>query len=126
MKGPYLRCLLILLASMFSAQSFGFAQTRTCDENSVVASAIRTRADVQAFVQYTYEYVQEMGIEAARAAFHEEGRWRSGAYYVFVDEVTPVRDADQALVYPPDPSREGTPWGLFIDAYGNDYLDDEE
>ena len=121
MKSPRLLCLLILLASILAAQDFGIAQTRTCAENSVVASAIRTRADVQAFVQCAYEYVQEMGTEAARAAFHEEGRWRSGAYYVFVDEVTPVRDAAQSFVYPPDPSREDTPWGLFIDAYGNDY-----
>lgn len=122
MKRNRLRCLLILLTSMFAAQSPGFAQTRTCDENSVAASAISTRADVQAFVQCAYELVQEMGTDAARRAFHEEGRWRSGAYYVFVDEVTPMRDAAQALVYPPDPSREGTPWGQFIDAFENDYF----
>ncbi len=28
----------------------------------------------------------------------------------------------RAFVYPPDTSREGEPWGLFIDAYGNDYF----
>ena len=122
MKRKHWTCSLILLASMFAVQSPGFAQTGTCDENSVVASAIRTRADVQAFVQCAYELVREMGTDAARMAFHEEGRWRSGAYYVFVDEVTPMRDAAQALVFPPDPSREGTPWGRFIDAYGNDYF----
>ncbi len=122
MKRHGLSGFLILSTLIVAVHSVSFAQTRTCDENSVVAGAIRTRADIQAFVQCAYEYVQEMGIEAARAAFHEEGRWRSGAYYVFVDEVTPVRDAAKALVYPPDLSREGTPWGLFIDAYGNDYF----
>ena len=25
------------------------------------------------------------------------------------------------LYFPPDPSREGEPWGLLIDAFGNDY-----
>ena len=28
----------------------------------------------------------------------------------------------RAFVYPPDTLREGDPWGLFIDAYGNDYF----
>ena len=28
----------------------------------------------------------------------------------------------QALVFPPNPSREGEPWGLLIDAFGNDYF----
>ncbi len=124
MNAPQLRPLLILCALITGTQELGIAQTRTCDENSVVASAIRTRADVQAFVQCAYEYAQEMGTAAAREAFHEEGRWKSDAYYVFVDEVTPLREAAESLVFPPDPSREGVPWGRFIDAYGNDYFEE--
>ena len=41
--------------------------------------------------------------------------------YVFVDEVTPLSDLSRSFVYPPDPSREGLPWGLLIDAFGNDW-----
>ena len=39
---------------------------------------VRTTEDVQAFVQCAYEFVQEMGFEEARRAFHEDERWRSG------------------------------------------------
>ncbi len=113
---------LILLAAAPALASHPDSEALTCADRSVSAKAVRTTADVQAFVQCAYEYVREMGFEEARRAFHEDERWRSGAYYVFVDEVTSMRDAAQALVYPPDPAREGTPWGPFIDAYGNDYF----
>ena len=113
---------LILLAAAPALASHPDREALTCADRSVSAKAVRTTADVQAFVQCAYEYVREMGFEEARRAFHEDERWRSGAYYVFVDEVTSMRDAAQALVYPPDPAREGTPWGPFIDAYGNDYF----
>ena len=92
-----------------------------CADRSIVASAVRTPEDVQAFVQCAYEYVQEMGLEEARRAFHEDERWRSGPIYVFVDEVTPMSDMSRAFVFPPDPSREGEPWGLLIDIFGNDW-----
>ena len=92
-----------------------------CADKSIVASAVRTPEDVQAFVQCAYEYVQEMGFEEARRAFHEDERWRSGPIYVFVDEVTPMSDMSRAFVFPPDPSREGEPWGLLIDIFGNDW-----
>ena len=42
--------------------------------------------------------------------------------YVFVAELTPVPGASLALVQPPDPSREGTPWGFPTDDFGNDLL----
>ena len=32
-----------------------------------------------------------------------------------------MTDMARALVYPPDPSREGDPWGLFVDSFGNDF-----
>ncbi len=92
-----------------------------CADRSIVASAVRTPEDVQAFVQCAYEYVQEMGFEEARRAFHEDEHWRSGPIYVFVDEVTPMSDMSRAFVFPPDPSREGEPWGLLIDIFGNDW-----
>ena len=111
---------LILLVASPAFASHPDTEALTCADRSVSARVVRTTGDVQAFVQCAYEYVREMGFEEARRAFHEDERWRSGAYYVFVDEVTPMRDAAQALVYPPDPAREGTPWGPFIDAYGND------
>ena len=113
---------LILSTFLFAVPAFGSDTSLSCADKSIVASAVRTQEDVQAFVQCAYEFVQEVGFEEAHRAFHEDERWRSGPTYVFVDEVTPMRDAAQALVYPPDPSREGTPWGLFIDAYGNDYF----
>ena len=77
---------------------------------------------VEAFVQCAYEYVQEMGFKEARRAFHEEARWRSGQIYVFVAEATPMSDMSRVFVFPPDPSREGEPWGLLIDIFGNDWF----
>ena len=72
-------------------------------------------------VQCAYEFVQEVGFEEARRAFNEDDRWKSGPIYIFIDEVTPVSDQSRSFVYPPDPSREGLPWGLLIDAFGNDW-----
>ena len=62
-----------------------------------------------------------MGFEEARRAFNEDERWESGPTYIFVDEVTPMSDLSRPFVFPPDPSREGLPWGLLIDAFGNDW-----
>ncbi len=122
MRKLRLPCLLILSTSMVVVHGFGAGDVRTCAENSVVASAIRTPEDVQAFVQCAYELVQEVGIDAARRAFHEEERWQSGPYYIFVDEMTPISEESRALVFPPDSSREGQPWGLLIDSFGNDLI----
>ena len=94
----------------------------SCADKSIVAGAVRTQEDVRAFVQCAYEFVQEVGFEEARRAFHEDARWKSGPTYVFVDEVTPVTDEVRSFVYPPNPSVEGIPgyWGLQIDVFGND------
>ena len=95
-----------------------------CAENYVTARAVRTREEIPPFVQCAYEFVLQAGFEEARRAFHEDERWRSGSIYVFVDENTPNTNLSRAFVYPPDPSREGVPWGLSIDAFGNDlFLD---
>ena len=105
-------------------QALGQADPVSCDEKTVVASAVRTTDDVQAFVQCAYEFVQDVGFAQARLAFHEDKRWRSGPIYVFVDEVTPEVGMAEVLVYPPDPSREGQPWGVVIDAFNNDLFVD--
>ena len=119
---PSLSPLLLPLMLLCAApQAFGADDSLSCADRSIVASAVRTTEDVQAFVQCAYEFVQEMGFEEARRAFHEDERWRSGPIYVFVDEVTTMRLDARAFIFPPDPSREGEPWGPLIDAFGDYY-----
>ena len=102
--------------------TFVTAEVVTCADHSIVASAVRTPEDIQAFVQCAYEYVQEEGFEEARRAFHEDERWRHGPIYIFVSEVTPVSDQTRSFVFPPDPSREGLTFRrLLVDAFGNNY-----
>ena len=115
--------LLILLISTYAVlPMFGAAESSTCADHSIVASAVRTPEDIQAFVQCAYEYVQEEGFEEARRAFHEDERWRHGPIYIFVSEVTPVSDQTRSFVFPPDPSREGLTFRrLLVDAFGNNY-----
>ena len=74
----------------------------SCAQKSVMASAVRTSEDVQAFVQCAYEFVQEVGFEEARRAFNEDERWKSGSTYLFVAEVAPL-DQARLFVFPPDP-----------------------
>ena len=109
---------LILLCAV--TQAFGTDEPLSCADRAIVASAVRTTEDIQAFVQCAYEFVQEVGFEEARRAFNEDKRWKSGPTYIFVDELPAVSDMSRAFVYPPDPSREGTSWRLLIDVYGND------
>ena len=108
--------LVLLPASMLPIA----AEPPPCSDKSVVAAAVRTREDVQAFVQCAYEFVQEVGIEEARRAFHEESQWRSGAVYVVVTEIAPTPGTARALVFPPNPAREGSEWGPLVDIFGND------
>ena len=98
----------------------GAAEAVSCADHSIAARAVRTQEDIEAFVQCAYEYVQEEGFEEARRAFNEDERWKSGQFYVFVDEVTSMIGLGRAIVHPPDPSREGTSFGRVIDVYGND------
>ena len=111
---------LILLILLYAApQAFGTDEPVSCSDHSINASALLTTGDVEAFVQCAYEFVQEVGFEEARRAFHEDERWRSGPTYVFVSELTPETSEARAIVFPPDPSREGMPWGPLVDAFGD-------
>ena len=111
---------LILLVAAPAFASHPDTEALTCADRSVSARAVRTTQDVQAFVQCAYEFVQKVGFAEARRAFHEEERWKSGPTYVFVNEITDVPGASRAFVYPPDPSREGVPWGPLVDDFGTD------
>ena len=110
---------LILLC--VSRPVFGASEALSCADNIIVASAVRTTEDVQAFVQCAYEFVQEMGFEEARRAFNEDERWKSLPIYVFVSEATPMSDQARLFVFPFNRSLEGSSLGLLIDAFGNDY-----
>lgn len=93
-----------------------------CSANMVSASAVRNRGDIRAFVQCAAEYAMEHGAEEARRAFNEDERWRHGATYVFVDGLAGSGDSSVGHVFPPDPTREGLPWGESIDSFGTDYF----
>ena len=117
--------LLIIPILAIAGQGFAPAQTSACADHSISAGAVRTNEDVEAFVKCAYEFVQEVGFEEARRAFHEDERWKKGANYIFVSEVTPVSEETRSLVFPPDPSREGrTITRLLDDAFGNNYYRD--
>ena len=122
MMKPSLSPLLLPLILLCAApQVFGDDEPHPCAHRSVTAHAVRTTEDVQAFVQCAYEFVQEMGFEKARRAFHDDERWRSGPIYVFVDEIIANTDIARAFIFPPDTAKEGEPWGALIDVWGNDY-----
>ncbi len=86
---PFLIPLILVCAS---PRALGAAEDVSCADHSIAASAVRTPKEVEAFVQCAYEFVQEVGFEEARRAFHEDERWRSGPIYVFVAEVTPMTE----------------------------------
>ena len=116
---PYLLIIPILAVT---GQGLVPAQTSACADHSISAGAVRTYEEVEAFVKCAYEFVQEVGFEEAHRAFHEDDRWRKGANYIFVSEDTPVSEETRSLVFPPDPSREGTTiTRLLDDAFGNNY-----
>ena len=115
--------LLIPFILLFAAPpAFGAAEPPSCADKSIVASAVSTAGDSRAFVQCAYEFVQEVGFEEARRAFHEDERWRSGPIYVFVSDVTSMFETARSLVLPPDPAMEGIPWYGLVDGFGNDYF----
>lgn len=92
----------------------------SCSDHRISAKAVATNGDIQAFVRCAAEYVLEHGTVEARRAFHEDERWRHGSTYVFAHEIAQSGTDSEAFVYPPDPSREGRPWGESIDGFGND------
>ncbi len=93
-----------------------------CADHRISAKAISTAGDIQAFVRCAAEYVQEHGTDEARRAFNEDERWQHGPVYVFVDGVAESGKDSTTFVFPPDPSREGSPWGTSIDTFGTDYF----
>ena len=120
MMKPSLSPLLIPLILLCAApQAFGNDEPLSCADRSVVASAVRTTENVQAFVQCAYELVQEVGFEEARRAFHEDERWKSGPTYVFVAEADPT---ERLIVFPPDTLREELPLGPLVDVFGNEFF----
>ena len=106
---------LILLCA--APQAFGAAEPLSCSDRSITARAVRTSEDVPAFVQCAYEFVQEVGFDEAKRAFHENERWRSGPTYVFVAGVS-----ERLFVFPPDPSRVELSLGPLIDVFGNEFF----
>ena len=65
---------LILLCA--AASAFGTAEPLSCADRSITASAVRTPEDVQAFVQYAYEFVQEVGFDEAQL-FQRASSWKA-------------------------------------------------
>ena len=97
-------------------------QGATCSDDYVTASAVRTRDDIEAFVRCALEYVAEHGEEEARRAFNEDGRWKHGPTYLFAFEKAGSGSDSSTFVFPPDTTREGSPFGATIDAFGNDFF----
>lgn len=116
-KGLFWAALALPAAGLFAGAA---AADFSCADKPVAAEGVRTRDDIRAFVLCAAEYVREMGTEEAYRAFHEDERWRSGAYYLFVDTLDPSGDEVTTLVYPPDPSLEGVPSGNYPDDFGAD------
>ena len=112
----------LLVGSGYYAGPVQAASAASCADNYVAAAAVRTQADIPAFVQCAAEYAMEHGEEEARWAFNEDVRWKSGTTYVFVDGLQPSGEDSQTHVFPPEPSREGSAWGTSIDGFGNDYF----
>lgn len=119
------RCLLVLGVWLGALTTPDIATANaTCSANYIIAGAIRTRADVKAFVNCAAEYVATEGTSEARRAFYEDRRWRMGPYYVFVDDIQPTGYESSTVVFPPDPSREGIQWGPLVDTFGDDWYEE--
>ena len=91
-----------------------------CAERSIAASAVRTEADVEAFVHCAHELIQEVGVDAAYELFHNDPRWKSGPTYIFGVELIPDGSKARSLLFPPVPAREE--WTSFdrTDSFGAD------
>ena len=95
-----------------------------CAEHRISARAVHTASDVQAFVHCAAAYLETHGPEEARRAFHEDERWRHGPTYLFVDQIAKAADRPVAIVFPPDPSMEGTFVTAVADTLGSDLADE--
>lgn len=94
----------------------------SCSDHNISAKAIVTTGDIQALVRCAAEYVLEHGTAEARRAFNEDERWHYGQTYLFVDGIAESGEDSTTFVFPPDPLREGQPWGASIDSFGTDYF----
>ena len=83
MKLNLLQSLILFILLCAAPQAFGTDEPLSCADRSIVASAVRTTEDVQAFVRCAQELVQEAGTAEAYRAFHEDDRWRSQSIYLF-------------------------------------------
>ena len=122
MKLNLLQSLILLILLCAAPQAFGTDEPLSCADRSIVAHAVRTTEDVQAFVQCAQELVQEAGTAEAYRAFHEDDRWRSPEIYVFVFELIPSAAEAKFFVHPIQPHREGAPWGTLSDRFGDDII----
>ena len=117
------RSLLALGALLLPALSF--ADIR-CADKSVAASAVRTREDIRAFVRCAREYALENGTTEAYRAFHEDERWKSGQFYVFVTSLPTADRGNLTLVHAANPSLEGRIRMPLIDNFGNEFFAEQE
>lgn len=118
-----------LIVFAFALLSGGFAESTraraaTCAESSVTASQVRTRQDVEVFVRCAKELLEAEGTDTAYQAFHEDERWRWGRTYIYVSSIPLPGNRSTAIVYPPDPNREGLAWPPFVDRFGLDLRDE--
>ena len=111
--------LALLATSTVPASASGHS---SCSDHRISAKAIATTGDIQSFVRCAAEYVAEHGTVEARRAFNEDELWHYGSVYLFVDGIAQSGEDSMTFVFPPDPSREGTPWGTSIDSFGTDYF----
>lgn len=109
---------LALLPGGFAEDSRALAAT--CAESSVTASQVRSRQDVEVFVQCAKDLLEAEGTEKAYQAFHEDERWLMDRTYIYVSSIALPGRGSTAIVYPPDPSREGLEWSLAMDRFGPD------
>ena len=91
-----------------------------CAERNIAASAVQTKADVKAFVHCAHELIQEVGLDAAYDAFHNDPRWYSGSTYLFAVELILDGTKARSFLFPPNPDREE--WTTFdrSDIFGVD------
>ena len=109
----------LFATSTVPAAASGYA---SCSHHRISAKAVASTGDIRAFVRCAAEYVLEHGTEEARRAFNGDERWHDGPVYVFVDGIAESGEDSMTFVFPPDPSREGSPWGTSIDSFGTDYF----
>lgn len=96
-----------------------------CADRSISASAVRTPQDIKAFVLCANELLDEVGVDAAYHAFHNDSRWRSGPIYLFATEMIPDGMKARSLLHTAKPSRETTHPSMLgdrTDKFGTDII----